>query len=48
MKREPISLKGRGKINSKATVKEDNLQHRSGEKQDLSRAEEKQVPMLQT
>jgi hypothetical protein len=48
MKREPVSLKSRGKINSNATVKEDNFQHRSGEKQDLSRAEENQVPMLQT
>jgi hypothetical protein len=45
--RETSSLKSRGKINSYATVKEDNFQHRSGEKQDLSRAEENQVPMLQ-
>jgi hypothetical protein len=37
MKREPISLKSRGKINSKAT---DNFQHRIGEKHFLSRAEE--------
>jgi hypothetical protein len=48
MKREPVTLKSRGKINSNATVKEDNFQHRSGEKQDLSRVEENQVPMLQT
>ena len=41
MKREPVSLKSRGKINSNATVKEDNFPHRSGEKQVLSRAEEK-------
>jgi hypothetical protein len=48
MKREPNSLKRRGKRNSNATVKEDNFQHRSGEMQALSRAEENHVPMLQT
>jgi hypothetical protein len=43
MKREPISLKSSRILGSNATFKEDNFQHKSGEKQDLSRAEEKWV-----
>jgi hypothetical protein len=39
--REASSLKNRGNTNSFATVKEDNFPHRSGEREVLSRAEEK-------
>jgi uncharacterized protein YozE (UPF0346 family) len=48
MKREPTSLKSSGKLSSNATFRKHEFPHRRREMQALSRAEEKQVSMLQT